>query len=180
MLTGRFASSTTRSPPNRSGTAFGRTLNRWRRTLASMWERRSMRIRRRYRFPQAGRLAGHLRESGIDGDSNGEAGQHRHLPGPQAHHPVRGRDGEPFQHLHRRDADRTYDGVLSAIEDPRQEGQTRENSRNRWNGRHLPELSSARFHACRCSSEPMVYSKRSGIGTSTMSPCSAKRLSPPH
>jgi hypothetical protein len=26
----------------------------------------------------------------------------------------------------------------------------------------------------------MVYSKRSGIGTSTMSPCSAKRLSPPH
>ena len=43
-----------------------------------------------------------------------------------------------------------------------------------------PTSAAARFHACSSSSEPMVCSKRSGIRTSTTSPCSAKRLSPPH
>src|ERR1700729_2946514 len=70
-----------------------------------------MRIRHRYRFPQAGRPAGYLRELGTHSDSHGEAGPYRHLPRPQAHRAVPRRDGEPFQYPYRRDADPTYHGA---------------------------------------------------------------------
>ena len=47
-------------------------------------ERGSMRVRHRRRVQTAGRLGGDLWHPDPHGDSHGEAGQHRHVPGPKA------------------------------------------------------------------------------------------------
>ena len=52
-------------------------------------------IRHRYRFPQTGRLAGHLRDSGAHRDSHGEAG-HRHLLGRKLTTQYEGEMGNRF------------------------------------------------------------------------------------
>src|SRR4051812_13556400 len=74
-------------------------------------ERRPVRVRHRYRFPPTGGPAGYLREPGAHRYSHRQARQHRNVSRPQAQHPVRRRNGEPFQHSHRGDADQAYDGT---------------------------------------------------------------------
>jgi hypothetical protein len=46
-------------------------------------------------------------------DSNRQARQHRHFPRTQVQPAVRRRNGQPFQHRHRRDADQTHHGAGS-------------------------------------------------------------------